>query len=124
LQAALALALLLGTVAARGGSDQADPATVKADTSTMPPAVGGDSRPPIDKSDFTFFHPTPTNLLRELSVDGPGATESPYTVDAGHFQAELTLADYNSERNRSKQRKRRDLTEVDRRFEAFQQFTI
>ncbi len=58
---------------------------------------GGDAQPAIDKSAFNFFNPTPPALLRELSIDGPGATESPYTVDAGHFQIELTLVDYTSE---------------------------
>lgn len=50
-----------------------------------------------DKHAFNFFKPTPTNLLRELTVDGPGATESPYTVDAGHFQIELSLVNYTYE---------------------------
>jgi hypothetical protein len=31
-----------------------------------------------------------------MSIDGPGATESPYTVDAGHFQIEMTLFGYSS----------------------------
>ena len=63
------------------------------------PGVRTDSPTPIDKSAFTFFNPTPIDQLRELSVDGPGATESPYTVDAGHFQIEMSFVDYTSERD-------------------------
>src|SRR5215471_15662520 len=59
--------------------------------------VQSESQPAADKHAFNFFNPTPTNLLRELTVDGPGATESPYTVDAGHFQIELTLVNYTYE---------------------------
>ena len=44
---------------------------------------------PADKSGYTLFHPTPAALLRDLSTDRPDQTESPYTVDAGHWQIEL-----------------------------------
>ena len=47
---------------------------------------------------FTLFNPTPTEYLRAMDRDGPGATESPYTVDAGHFQVEMTLVDYTYDR--------------------------
>ncbi len=36
-----------------------------------------------------LFHPTPRICLREMSTDRPDQTESPYTVDAGHFQLEM-----------------------------------
>ena len=45
-----------------------------------------------DKSDYTLFNPTPRDRLREMSTDRPDKTESPFTVDAGHFQIE-TLVD-------------------------------
>ncbi len=48
-----------------------------------------------DKSGYTFFNPTPKEQMRELSTDRPDTTESPYSVDAGHFQVEweaLSLA--------------------------------
>ncbi len=32
--------------------------------------------------------------MREISTDRPDTTESPYTVPAGHFQAEISLAEY------------------------------
>jgi hypothetical protein len=44
-----------------------------------------------DKSEYNFLNPVPNDQLREMTIDGPGATESPYTVDAGHFQIEMTL---------------------------------
>ena len=53
-----------------------------------------DNQPAVDKSAFHLFNPTPTLSLRELTRDGPGKTESPYTVDAGHFQIEMDLVSY------------------------------
>jgi outer membrane putative beta-barrel porin/alpha-amylase len=47
-----------------------------------------------DKSHYHLFNPTPRRLLRELSTDRPDVTESPYTVDAGHFQAEISFVEY------------------------------
>lgn len=42
-----------------------------------------------DKSGHHLFNPTPVKWFRELSTDRPDQTESPYTVDAGHFQVEV-----------------------------------
>lgn len=47
-----------------------------------------------DKSGFNLFNPTPRDLMRELSTDRPDKTESPYTVDAGHFQIESDLVNF------------------------------
>jgi len=47
-----------------------------------------------DKSGYTLAQPVPRALLRELSTDRPDQTESPYTVDAGHFQVELDFFNY------------------------------
>lgn len=47
-----------------------------------------------DKRAYNLFNPTPENLLRELTTDRPDKTESPYTVDAGHFQLEMDLLSY------------------------------
>jgi len=55
--------------------------------------------PAVDKTAFHLFNPTPVKYLREMDTDGPGTTESPYTVDAGHFQVELTLVSYTSDRD-------------------------
>ena len=47
-----------------------------------------------DKAGFTLLNPTPRSLMRNLSTDRPDVTESAYTVDAGHFQAEFSLVEY------------------------------
>lgn len=52
-----------------------------------------------DKSQYNLFHPTPKNLWRELSTDRPDQTESPFTVDAGHFQIEADLFVYTRDTN-------------------------
>ena len=44
-----------------------------------------------DKSSFTIFNPTPLSYMRDFYTDRPDITESPYTVDAGHIQAEIGL---------------------------------
>ena len=54
-----------------------------------------------DKSRYHLFHPTPRELMRELSTDRPDQTESPYTVDAGHFQIEMDFAKGEIDRDRS-----------------------
>jgi len=48
----------------------------------------------VDKSGFTLLNPTPRSLMRNFSTDRPDVTESAYTVDAGHFQAEFSLVEY------------------------------
>ena len=53
------------------------------------------------KSGFTLIAPTPPELMRELSTDRPDQTESPYTVDAGHFQVELDFFNYTHDRDTS-----------------------
>ena len=57
------------------------------------------AQPPApDKSRFTLFHPTPRELMREMSTDRPDKTESAYTVDAGHFQMEMDMVSYSYDR--------------------------
>ena len=51
-----------------------------------------------NKNVYNLFHPTPPDLMRELSTDRPDKTESPYTVDAGHFQWEMDFAVFTLER--------------------------
>jgi hypothetical protein len=46
---------------------------------------------PYDSARFTLFQPVPRQQLRELRPDRPGVTESPFTVDAGHFQLETDV---------------------------------
>src|SRR5258705_1220294 len=73
------------------------------------PADAG--KPQIDKSVFNLFNPTPAEYLRALDTDGPGSTESPYTVDAGHFQVEMALVSYTYDRE--------SFDGVTQRFEAW-----
>jgi hypothetical protein len=47
-----------------------------------------------DTSRFNLVNPTPRQQMREMSTDRPDTTESPYTVDAGHAQVELSFLDY------------------------------
>lgn len=47
-----------------------------------------------DKTGYHLLNPTPKKMLRDMSTDRPDKTESPYTVDAGHFQLETSLLDY------------------------------
>jgi hypothetical protein len=42
----------------------------------------------VDKEQFSLFNPTPRKYMRPMVPDRPGITESPYSVDAGHFQFE------------------------------------
>jgi hypothetical protein len=73
------LSILL-TIAAAVAPAQADPAT-------------------SDKSGYHLFNPTPRDQMRELSTDRPDLTESPYTVDAGHFQVEMDLVSFTRDRH-------------------------
>jgi len=49
---------------------------------------------PADKSQYNLFNPTPPGLMREMTTDRPDVTQSPYTIDAGHLQIELSLIEY------------------------------
>ncbi len=50
--------------------------------------------PPPDKSGYTLVNPTPRELMRDMSTDRPDATESAYTVDAGHVQVEMSFLQF------------------------------
>jgi hypothetical protein len=52
-----------------------------------------------DKSGYTLLNPTPRSLMRAMVTDRPDATESPYTVDAGHFQIEMDLVNYTHDKD-------------------------
>ena len=60
----------------------------------------------VDKRRYSLCHPTPRRYLRPLSPDRPGVTESPITVDAGHFQFETDLGRLISSRPGAEQRQR------------------
>jgi len=50
-----------------------------------------DSAAPYEKSRHHLFDPTPADRMRPFNADRPGATNSPQTVDAGHFKLESGL---------------------------------
>lgn len=54
--------------------------------------------PAPDKSAYNLFNPTPREHMRELSTDRPDQTESPNTVDAGHWQVEFDIVNYTYDR--------------------------
>jgi len=69
--------------------------------------VRAQETPTPDKSGYNLFNPTPDEYMREMSPDRPDKTDSPFTVDAGHFQLELDFANFtydapNSERGNVK----------------------
>jgi hypothetical protein len=47
-----------------------------------------------DKCSYTLFLPTPPEKMREFQTDRPDKTESPYTLDAGHFAIEAGIVSY------------------------------
>jgi hypothetical protein len=62
------------------------------DTAT---AIADDAEKTLpDKSAYTLINPTPHNLMRELTPDRPDKTESPYTVDTGHYQLEMSFVEF------------------------------
>jgi hypothetical protein len=76
---------------------------------TTPPESAGTTEisPPkqIDRSRYNPFNPTPSDDMRDFWPDRPYVTDSPYTVDPGHWLLEVGLFEYtrdryNSENNR------------------------
>src|SRR5215813_12940030 len=47
---------------------------------------------------YNLWDPVPTAQMRELSTDRPDTTESPYTVDAGHYQLEWEAISFGTDR--------------------------
>jgi hypothetical protein len=54
---------------------------------------------------YSLFHPVPKERMREMETDRPGITESPFTVDAGHFQYETDLINLEKESSDTKKQK-------------------
>lgn len=55
----------------------------------------------IVQKKYSLFNPVPKEQMREMETDRPDVTESPYTVDAGHFQLETDLVRTISEKRES-----------------------
>jgi hypothetical protein len=62
------------------------------------PAFAAAAAPPPDKSQYTLFNPVPDDLMRSFSTDRPTKSNSPYTVDAGHFQYEADIVNWTYDR--------------------------
>ncbi len=78
------LAVLLAAIAATGWTQSA-----------MPDASPGKT---IDRSRYNLFNPTPAAEMREFTPDRPNVTDSPYTVDPGHWLLEVGLFEYTRDR--------------------------
>lgn len=52
---------------------------------------------------YSLFNPVPKGLMREMETDRPDVTESPYTVDAGHFQVETDIVRLIKEKTETQQ---------------------
>lgn len=51
---------------------------------------------------YSLFNPVPKDKMREMETDRPDVTESPYTVDAGHFQYEADLVNFIREQSETR----------------------
>ncbi len=58
-----------------------------------------DDAPAPDKGAFTLFNPTPDASLRGFCTDRPTKSTGPCTIDAGHLQVEVDLADRTVQRS-------------------------
>lgn len=52
------------------------------------------SADPPDKNQYTLLNPVPADQMRDFSTDRPPKANSPYTVDAGHFQYESDIVNF------------------------------
>jgi hypothetical protein len=83
----VASALVMAVCSVRPATAQVEAATVP-----LPPAAPSAAAPGApDKTGFTLFNATPLDEMRAFETDRPGRSNSPYTVDAGHFQYETDL---------------------------------
>ncbi|KYC34867.1 hypothetical protein WA1_50015 [Scytonema hofmannii PCC 7110] len=60
-----------------------------------------ENSPPPDKSQYNLFNPTPKELLRSFNSGRPSKTDTPFTVDSGHFQLEADFVTYTRDVNNS-----------------------
>lgn len=66
------------------------------------PAFAEDAPAP-DKSSYSIFNPTPTGQMRSFSTDRPTKSDTPYTVDAGHYQYEADFLNWTYDHNNAAQ---------------------
>ncbi|RZL14938.1 MAG: transporter, partial [Pedobacter sp.] len=48
---------------------------------------------------FSLFNPVPKDRMRDMETDRPDVTESPFTIDAGHFLYEADLLKFKNEKD-------------------------
>ena len=65
--------------------------------------LAAENAPSPSKNNYTVLNPTPDTELRELSADRPDKTDSPLTVDAGHFQLEMDFGNFSYHKANSEQ---------------------
>jgi len=93
--AALSPLAALAALAEESAPAEAAPAVVEAAVVAATVEAAKEAPPAVDvvaaRAGRHLLNPTPREAMRELSTDRPDKTESPYTVDAGHFQFETDL---------------------------------
>ena len=96
LAAACGLILALAGACRRStaGTARTAQALAPAGKAETPAATAPATESHADKSHYTLFNPTPAEEMREFNTDRPDTTESPFTVDAGHYQLEMSLFEY------------------------------
>jgi hypothetical protein len=66
-----------------------------------PPGIPPSGSPATDKRQYTLFNPVPDGQLRDMDTDRPNVTNTPHTIDAGHWQIEAGVLDYSHHRDDS-----------------------
>jgi len=57
-------------------------------------AARAQSADPPDKNQYWLLNPVPADQMRDFNTDRPPKANSPYTVDAGHFQYESDIVNF------------------------------
>jgi hypothetical protein len=52
-----------------------------------------------EKSQYNLFNPTPREVMRAFNAGRPSKTDTPFTIDAGHYQIEADLFTYTRDVN-------------------------
>jgi hypothetical protein len=90
------LFLMSGWAIRCGGGEPTPAATIKPLPDQIFKPESAERKP--DKSRYNLFNTVPKDEMREMSTDRPDQTESAYTVDAGHYQIEMSLFDFSRDR--------------------------
>jgi Putative MetA-pathway of phenol degradation len=62
-------------------------------------SIFGESQAESEVNNYHLFYPVPESLIRDFDTDRPDKTNSPHTLDAGHFQIEIGFASYTYDNN-------------------------